>query len=82
MCFTPTMEEFKSFSKFVKYMEEQGAHKYGVAKVCPLHVGICMVLVPTDGRIQTVQWRMNVHGRGWGWSFITDTSWFNRGCIG
>ncbi len=33
MCFTPTMEEFRDFSKFVDYMEQQGAHKCGVAKV-------------------------------------------------
>ena len=33
MCFSPTMEEFRDFSGFIQYMEEQGAHKYGVAKV-------------------------------------------------
>ena len=33
MCFSPTREEFNDFSAFVKYMEDQGAHKYGVAKV-------------------------------------------------
>ena len=35
MCFTPTMEEFRDFSRFIEYMEEQGAHKCGVAKVKP-----------------------------------------------
>ena len=33
MCFHPTMEEFRDFSGLVKYMETQGAQKYGVAKV-------------------------------------------------
>ena len=33
MCFSPTMEEFQDFSGFIRYMEEQGAHKSGVAKV-------------------------------------------------
>lgn len=33
MCFTPTMDEFRDFNKYVAYMEEQGAHKCGVAKV-------------------------------------------------
>ena len=33
MTFHPTMEEFKDFSKYVKHMEEQGAHKAGLAKV-------------------------------------------------
>lgn len=33
MCFTPTMDEFRDFSAFVSYMEDQGAHKCGVAKV-------------------------------------------------
>ena len=33
MCFSPTMEEFRNFSGFIEYMEKQGAHKYGVAKV-------------------------------------------------
>ena len=33
MCFMPTMDEFRDFSAFVSYMEDQGAHKCGVAKV-------------------------------------------------
>ena len=33
MCFEPTMDEFRNFSKFVAYMESQGAHECGVAKV-------------------------------------------------
>ena len=33
MVFYPTMEEFRDFYKFVTYMESQGAHEMGVAKV-------------------------------------------------
>ena len=33
MVFRPTMEEFKDFTKYIEYMESQGAHKAGVAKV-------------------------------------------------
>lgn len=31
--FKPTYEEFKNFSKYIEYMESQGAHKAGLAKV-------------------------------------------------
>ena len=41
MCFSPTMEEFRDFSGFVHYMEEQGAHKYGVAKVSEFRIIVC-----------------------------------------
>lgn len=33
MTFYPTVEEFKNFSRYVAYMESQGAHKAGLAKV-------------------------------------------------
>ena len=33
MCFNPTMEQFRNFSKFIEFMESKGAHKCGVAKV-------------------------------------------------
>lgn len=33
MTFYPTMEEFKNFSRYVAYIESQGAHKAGLAKV-------------------------------------------------
>ena len=33
MVFTPSMEEFRDFNKYIKYMESQGAHKAGLAKV-------------------------------------------------
>nr|XP_061795147.1 lysine-specific demethylase 4A-like [Nerophis lumbriciformis] len=35
MTFYPTAEEFKNFSRYVAYMESQGAHKAGLAKVVP-----------------------------------------------
>ncbi|MCI4391046.1 hypothetical protein PGIGA_G00129840 [Pangasianodon gigas] len=35
MTFYPTMEEFKSFSRYVAYMESQGAHRAGLAKIVP-----------------------------------------------
>ena len=38
MCFSPTMEEFRDFSGFIEYMEKQGAHNYGVAKVLTLGI--------------------------------------------
>lgn len=33
MTFYPTTEEFKDFSRYIAYMESQGAHKAGLAKV-------------------------------------------------
>lgn len=33
MTFRPTMEEFKEFSKYITFMESQGAHRAGLAKV-------------------------------------------------
>ncbi|XP_061775815.1 lysine-specific demethylase 4A isoform X2 [Nerophis ophidion] len=35
MTFYPTFEEFQNFSRYVAYMESQGAHKAGLAKVVP-----------------------------------------------
>ncbi|KNE87236.1 hypothetical protein PSTG_19383, partial [Puccinia striiformis f. sp. tritici PST-78] len=35
MVFRPTWAEFQNFNKFVRYMESQGAHKAGIAKVVP-----------------------------------------------
>lgn len=37
MVFRPTWDEFKDFSKYVEYMETQGAHKAGLAKVPKLN---------------------------------------------
>nr|XP_048290534.1 lysine-specific demethylase 4D-like [Myodes glareolus] len=35
MTFYPTMSEFSDFSKYIAYMESQGAHRAGLAKVIP-----------------------------------------------
>uniref|UniRef100_A0A3Q3KLJ6 [histone H3]-trimethyl-L-lysine(9) demethylase n=1 Tax=Monopterus albus TaxID=43700 RepID=A0A3Q3KLJ6_MONAL len=35
MAFNPSKEEFKDFSRYIAYMESQGAHKAGMAKVIP-----------------------------------------------
>uniref|UniRef100_A0A8C6SUU4 [histone H3]-trimethyl-L-lysine(9) demethylase n=1 Tax=Neogobius melanostomus TaxID=47308 RepID=A0A8C6SUU4_9GOBI len=35
MAFYPTKDEFKDFNRYVAYMESQGAHKAGMAKVIP-----------------------------------------------
>lgn len=38
MTFRPTMEEFKDFAKYIVYMESQGAHRAGLAKVRRAHI--------------------------------------------
>uniref|UniRef100_A0A8C7I3S0 [histone H3]-trimethyl-L-lysine(9) demethylase n=1 Tax=Oncorhynchus kisutch TaxID=8019 RepID=A0A8C7I3S0_ONCKI len=35
MTFHPTAEEFQNFSRYIAYMESQGAHKAGLAKIVP-----------------------------------------------
>ncbi|KAK6621796.1 hypothetical protein RUM44_001603 [Polyplax serrata] len=35
MVFRPTYDEFKDFKQYIQYMESQGAHKAGLAKVVP-----------------------------------------------
>uniref|UniRef100_A0A3B0RF76 [histone H3]-trimethyl-L-lysine(9) demethylase n=1 Tax=Psoroptes ovis TaxID=83912 RepID=A0A3B0RF76_PSOOV len=35
MVFRPTLEEMKDFSKYLEYMESQGAHHAGLAKIIP-----------------------------------------------
>lgn len=36
MTFRPTMEEFRDFNQYLVYMESQGAHRAGLAKVCDM----------------------------------------------
>lgn len=48
------MEEFKDFNKYVAYIESQGAHRAGLAKVGD-------VLVPA---------RVSVHVHVWGWHML------------
>lgn len=33
MTFRPTMDEFRDFNRYVAYIESQGAHRAGLAKV-------------------------------------------------
>ena len=33
MTFSPSKEEFKYFNRYIAYMESQGAHKAGMARV-------------------------------------------------
>lgn len=35
MTFYPTAEEFKNFSRYIAYIESQGAHRAGLAKIVP-----------------------------------------------
>ncbi|KAG7239227.1 hypothetical protein INR49_029893, partial [Caranx melampygus] len=35
MTFYPSAEQFKNFSRYIAYMESQGAHKAGLAKIVP-----------------------------------------------
>lgn len=47
MTFYPTMEEFKNFSRYIAYIESQGAHKAGLAKVTTNAV-FTLVLLPVS----------------------------------
>lgn len=35
MTFTPSKEDFKDFNQYIAYMESQGAHRAGMARVSP-----------------------------------------------
>ena len=35
MTFHPTMEEYADFNKYIAYIESQGAHRAGLAKIVP-----------------------------------------------
>ena len=61
MCFSPTLDEFRDFSAFVAYMEDQGAHKCGIAKVSPFFSSsialrhVLSVGHPSKGVVSTAQ---------------------------
>lgn len=40
MTFYPTMEEFRNFSRYIAYIESQGAHRAGLAKVGSRNVNL------------------------------------------
>ncbi|KAM9280414.1 LOW QUALITY PROTEIN: lysine-specific demethylase 4A-like [Cariama cristata] len=35
MTFRPTMEQFRDFSRYIAYVESQGAHRAGLARIVP-----------------------------------------------
>lgn len=47
MTFRPTMEEFKDFNQYLVYMESQGAHRAGLAKVGSLFSNFNLETVST-----------------------------------
>lgn len=44
MTFRPTLEEFREFAKYIAYIESQGAHRAGLAKVSFCWLIYCMML--------------------------------------
>lgn len=48
MTFTPSKEEFKDFVRYVAYMESQGAHRAGMAKVSGFFSASFMKLCQND----------------------------------
>uniref|UniRef100_A0A182N2D8 JmjC domain-containing protein n=1 Tax=Anopheles dirus TaxID=7168 RepID=A0A182N2D8_9DIPT len=47
--FRPTWEEFKNFPKYIEYIESQGAHKAGLAKIWNInHLGTILDYVDED----------------------------------
>lgn len=50
--FRPTWEEFKDFPKYIEYIESQGAHRAGLAKVSDENV--LMIAFYLQGRMITL----------------------------
>lgn len=47
--FRPSIEDFKDFSKYISYMESEGAHRAGIAKVrYTENVAITFLLIHLD----------------------------------
>lgn len=46
MTFRPTLEEFQDFGKYIAYIESQGAHRAGLAKVSL--ISVVQEVVPAD----------------------------------
>lgn len=55
MTFRPTMEEFKDFNQYLVYMESQGAHRAGLAKVyVMLYVAVLFLSSFRSGSVTAV----------------------------
>lgn len=46
MTFTPSKEEFKDFCQYIAYMESQGAHRAGMAKVSKTRQVMVLMRMP------------------------------------
>ncbi|KAF0307664.1 putative lysine-specific demethylase 4B [Amphibalanus amphitrite] len=63
MVFRPTYEEFKDFSKYIEYIESQGAHKAGVAKVVTGRLGAYSQVNVLRSRLSVTEFRALADGR-------------------
>lgn len=56
MTFRPTVEEFQDFASYIVYMESQGAHRAGLAKVTITHeyLTICILQVAVKHKTTNV----------------------------
>lgn len=65
MVFRPTWEEFKDFKKYILYIESQGAHKAGLAKVsynnCETFLNPCEITLPLQ-IIPPPEWKPRKEG--------------------
>ena len=48
MTFRPTMDEFRDFNRYVAYIESQGAHRAGLAKVGHATPGLLCCAAPAS----------------------------------
>ena len=61
MTFRPTMDELTSFVDYVSYMEKQGAHKAGVAKIIPPKSWIARKAGYDSGKLNTKMGSLIAH---------------------